>query len=252
MPPHVREVPCLGDNYAYVVCAPNRVDAIVIDASEAEPVQAALEEAGRSLAGILCTHHHHDHVGGNESLRSHHEAPVYGHRGDRDRIPGQTHDVDDQVPFEVAGLAVRPLHVPGHTRGALAYCIGDAVFTGDTLFVGGCGRLFEGTAEQLAASLTEKLAKLPAATRVFCGHEYTVTNLRFAASVEPGNEAVGRKLAWALERADADRPTVPSTIAEELATNPFLRCAEPALRERFGPGSPTAVFAAVRRAKDRF
>lgn len=248
----IREVPCLGDNYAYLVHEAGASDAIVVDPSAAGPVLAALDGAGLSLAAVLCTHHHHDHVGGNPALRERYGAPVYAFRGDRGRVPEQTDDVDDETPFVVAGIEVVPLHVPGHTRGALAYLMDDAVFTGDTLFVAGCGRLFEGTAEQMAVSLHHRLAALPPATRVFCGHEYTVSNLRFAAAVEPQSEAVQRKLDWAHEQLDADRPTVPSTIADELAVNPFLRCAEPAIVDRFGPGSPAAVFAALRRAKDAF
>jgi hydroxyacylglutathione hydrolase len=248
----VREVPCLGDNYAYLVHRDGRREVVVIDASAAGPVIAALDGADLTPVAVLCTHHHYDHVGGNEELEQRYGTPIYAFRGDRGRVPGQSHDVDHEVPFELAGLDVRPLHVPGHTRGAVAYCIGDGVFTGDTLFVAGCGRLFEGTAEQMAESLLTKLAALPPETRVFCGHEYTVTNLRFAASAEPDNEVVKRKLEWAMAQLDGDRPTVPSTIAEELATNPFMRCSEPTLVERFGPGSPTEVFAALRRAKDAF
>lgn len=248
----VVEVPCLGDNYAYLVCRQGRREAVVIDASAAEPVLAALHRERLELAAVLSTHHHFDHVGGNEELRERFGVPVHAFRGDRGRVPAQTHDVDDEATFEVAHLLIRPLHVPGHTRGAVAYCVDDAVFTGDTLFVAGCGRLFEGTADQMAASLTDKLGVLAPETRVFCGHEYTVANLRFAAFVEPDNPAVARKLAWAQEQMDADRPTVPSTIEDELATNPFLRCAEPTIVDRFGPGTLAEVFAALRSAKDAF
>lgn len=248
----IRAVACGADNYAYVVRRQGRADAVVVDATAAEPVAKALDQDQLSLAAILCTHHHYDHVGGNEALlRRFAAAQVYAHRGDRGRVPAQTDDLDDGQSFEVGGLSVQAHHVPGHTAGAVAYAIDDALFTGDTLFVAGCGRLFEGTAAEMHASLM-KLAALPPDTRVFCGHEYTDTNLRFAATVEPDNAAVQRKLEWVAARIDADRPTVPSTLREELATNPFLRCAAPSVVERYGPGSPAEVFAAVRRAKDRF
>ncbi|WP_437936801.1 hydroxyacylglutathione hydrolase [Sorangium sp. So ce341] len=245
-------VPCLSDNYAYLAAADGRREAIVIDPSEADPVVAALERAQLRLVAIINTHHHHDHVGGNEALRQRYgDLPVYAHASDVGRVPAQTERVEEGKPVEVAGLTFRPLHVPGHTMGAVSYCVEDAVFTGDTLFIGGCGRMFEGTPEVMHASLS-KLAALPVHTRVFCGHEYTVNNLRFAETVEPENEAVRRKLAAARAARERGEPTVGSTIAEELATNPFLRCGEASVRARFpGPTLPD-VFAAVRRAKDDY
>ncbi len=247
MTPEIVAVPCLSDNYAYLVIAGGAT--LVVDASEAAPVERALAERGLELAAVLSTHHHHDHVGGNEALAAARPGlPIYAHRSDLGRVPGQTAAVDEGR-FEVAGIAVSALHVPGHTLGAVAYGIGDALFTGDTMFVAGCGRLFEGTAAMMHASLA-KIAALSGATRVFCGHEYTVNNLRFALTAEPDNAAVRDKLAWAEAERAAGRPTVPSTIAAERATNPFLRSAE--LAARFGDGSPAEVFARVREAKDKF
>lgn len=246
-------VPCLSDNYAYLVAADGARDAVVVDPSEAEPVIEALEREGLSLIAILNTHHHYDHVGGNEDLLDRFGAmPVYAHASDKGRVPHQTDLVEEGRSFSVAGLTFQPLHVPGHTLGAVAYCVEDAVFTGDTLFVAGCGRLFEGTPEQMHTSLSGKLGKLPPATRVYCGHEYTMSNLRFAASVEPSSAAVAAKLAAATATRERGEPTVPSTIGEELAVNPFLRCGEPAVRARFGGDSEVLVFAAVRSAKDNF
>ncbi|MCC6528439.1 MAG: hydroxyacylglutathione hydrolase [Polyangiaceae bacterium] len=249
----VFEVGCLKDNYAYVVRAAGHDRALVVDPSDLGPVQLRLSSLGLALGAILATHHHADHVGGIEALCARHPGvPVYAHRSDLGRVPGQTHAVDDGAAFSVAGLEVTPHHVPGHTLGAVAYHVGDALFTGDTLFVGGCGRLFEGTPELLYHSLCDVLARLPPATRIYCGHEYTVKNLLFAASVEPDSAPVAARLAWAEARARAGVPTVPSTIADELATNPFLRCGEPALAARMGTGSPVATLAALRRAKDAF
>ncbi len=255
---HITTVPCLSDNYAFLVRSAGSPTAVVVDPGQAGPVVRALEAAGVALGGILNTHHHWDHSGGNEDLLRHFgEVPVYAFGEDRRSVPGQTVGLRDGEEFEAAGVVFRALHVPGHTLGGLAYLSGDAVFTGDTLFVAGCGRLFEGTAEQMHASLTEKLSALPDATRVFCGHEYTVTNLRFAEQMEPGNEAVHRQLARAISQRKQGEVTVPSTIGEEKQTNPFLRTDSDEIRSRLSPAvdqtaSASQVFAALRAAKDRF
>lgn len=248
----VLAVPCLSDNYAYVLWN-GTSDAVVVDPSEAEPVAMALTREGLRLAGILCTHHHPDHVGGNDGLLERFgEVPVFAHTSDKGRVPAQTEEVREGKSVEVAGLTFEPLHVPGHTTGAVAYFGHGAVFTGDTLFVAGCGRLFEGTPAMMYTSLCEKLAKLPEETLVYCGHEYTASNLRFALFAEPDNEAVKEKLARVTAMREKGQPTVPSTIGDERATNPFLRVGEKGLRERF-PGETLAdVLGAVRRAKDGF
>ena len=255
---HITTVPCLSDNYAFLVRADASGTAVVVDPGQAGPVVRALEEAGVGLGGILSTHHHWDHTGGNEDLLRHFgEVPVYAFGEDRRSVPGQTVELQDGQEFEAAGVVFRPLHVPGHTLGGLAYLCEDAVFTGDTLFVAGCGRLFEGTAAQMHSSLTGKLAALPDATRIFCGHEYTVTNLRFAEQVEPGNEAVHRKLARAIGQRKQRQTTLPSTMGEEKQTNPFLRTDSSEIRSRLNPALDQSapaekVFAALRGAKDRF
>jgi hydroxyacylglutathione hydrolase len=248
----VLPVPCLSDNYAYLVTNGGN-EAVVVDPSEVDPVAIALAREGLRLAAILCTHHHPDHVGGNEALIERFgEVPVFAHESDKGRVPGQTVMVKEGVPVEVAGLSFRALHVPGHTTGAVAYFGHGAVFTGDTLFVAGCGRLFEGTPEMMFTSLCEKLGKLPADTKVYCGHEYTASNLRFALHAEPDNEAVKEKLARVNAMREKGLPTVPSTIGEELLTNPFLRVEDKGMRERFPGETPGDVLGAVRRAKDGF
>lgn len=254
-------VPQLSDNYAYLVIDRRTGDAAVVDCAEADSVLAAARAAGVRLTGVLATHHHFDHVGGNEALLAARPGlRVHGSAADAPRIPGVTNRLTDGDGVTVGGLRGRAILIPAHTSGHVAYWFPDQriVFTGDTLFVAGCGRLFEGDARQMMASLG-KLAALPDDTRVFCGHEYTEKNLRFAAMLEPKNPAIREKLAWAEARRGADEPTIPSTIAEEKATNPFLRTDSPELaasvRQRvpdLPPDDPVALFAAVRALKDTF
>jgi hydroxyacylglutathione hydrolase len=250
-------VPCLTDNYAYLVIASGG-EAAVVDASEAEPVRAALRREGARLSAIWSTHHHLDHVGGNAELAREAKIDVVAHVSDQGRVPAQTRGVDTGDTVRVGDVEARCIHIPGHTLGAVAYVVdagGErAVFTGDTLFCAGCGRLFEGTPAQMHASL-ERLAALPGDTRVYCGHEYTAQNLRFAAHVEPSNDAVAR----AQDRVSALRargePSVGTTIDEERADNPFLRVASAEIRAKLAipkQADEVAAFAAIRAAKDSF
>lgn len=271
-------IPCLADNYAYLLVCRETKEAAIIDPSEAGPVLRALEQGAGAfdsrrdlsaaaasredirVVAILDTHHHHDHVGGNEEVRSRLGVDrVYGHGSDRGRIPGQTQYLQEGDTFEIGRLSVRALHIPGHTLGAVAYVVTQEpddpiVFTGDTLFLAGCGRLFEGDPPMMYASL-EKLGALDPRTRVFCGHEYTESNLRFAAHVEPSNAAVAKARELAAELRKEGRPTVPGTIANELATNPFLRVDSPEIRKTLGireDASPQDALGAIRKAKDVF
>lgn len=217
-------IPCLKDNYAYIVRAEGAMVCAVVDACEAGPVERALDELGLPLGAILSTHHHADHVGGNETLvRRFPGIPVFGSTHDRGRIPAQNQFVDDGDPIDVVGLTFRCLLIPGHTLGAVAYAGHGAVFTGDTMFAAGCGRLFEGTPAMMYESLHHKLGALPDETLVYFGHEYTANNLRFAAVIEPDNPHVTEKAERvAAARARGDY-TAPSTIGEERLTNPFMR-----------------------------
>lgn len=251
----IEPIPAFDDNYLWWLS--NGRSAIVVDPGDAAPVAHRLAETGQQLTAILVTHHHGDHVGGVEALVQATGACVYGPAAEsipcvRKRLAG-----GDRI--ELLGHGFTVLDVPGHTRGHIAYHAPslDAVFCGDTLFACGCGRLFEGTPEQMAASLA-RLAALPATTRVYCAHEYTLANIRFALAVEPDNQALQERQRRCAALRAAGEPTLPSTIAQERATNPFLRCDEPAVRaraERESPGagaSAVATFAALRAWKNRF
>jgi hydroxyacylglutathione hydrolase len=242
-------VPCLKDNFAYLVIDGDGRCAVV-DPGEAAPIEAALVRERAQLAAIWATHHHFDHVGGVSALVANRTGieVVVGAK-DAARTPHVTRALEDGDEVTLGALRARCIHNPGHTLGAISYVVSGCVFTGDTLFGGGCGRVFEGDAAMMHASLM-RLAALPPDTRVYFGHEYTASNLRFAAAVEPDNARL----------ADRARslpiPSTPSTITDERATNPFLRSAEPsvvaAARSRGAAGDPVSVFAAVRAWKDNF
>jgi hydroxyacylglutathione hydrolase len=246
-------VPCLKDNYAYLVIDESG-EAAIVDASEAAPVLKALAREGATARAIWSTHHHWDHVGGNEELARALSLEVVGHASDFTRLPALTRAVDTGDVVGVGDLRARCIHIPGHTLGAVAYVVGDVVFTGDTLFCGGCGRLFEGTPAQMHASLA-RLLDLPGSTRVQCGHEYTESNLRFAAHLEPSNPDIANARARAAELRSRGEPTIGTTLEEEVRVNPFLRVRSPAIRAALGiarDADDVAAFTAIRAAKDAF
>ena len=252
-------IPQLSDNYAYLVIDDDSHKAGIVDCAEAAPVLRAVSEAGVELVAILPTHHHWDHIGGNEDLLRQLQLEVYGYAAEGHRIPGCTREVKDGETIQVGALAARILFIPAHTSGHIAYHFEreQSVFTGDTLFAGGCGRLFEGDAAMMLRSLS-KLMALPDATKVYFGHEYTEKNLRFALTLEPHNRELQHKHAWAVQQAAKNQPTVPTTIASEKATNPFFRWSSPELRatlHRQFPGLPmddVSVFGKTRALKDAF
>ncbi len=248
-------IPCLSDNYAVLLHDPESRETALVDAPQAEPIAAALEERGWTLTHILITHGHGDHVAGIEALKGAGGARVFGPRSEAERIPGLDEGVSEGSRIRFAGTEILVIDTPGHTRGHVTYWIPDEAlaFAGDTLFVMGCGRILEGRAETMWHSLT-KIAELPPNTRVYCGHEYTQSNARFALAADPANEALKQR-AERIDRMRAEgQVTVPTTIAEELRTNPFLRAAEPALAKSVGLEGrpPVEVFAALREWKNRF
>ena len=253
----VEPIPAFDDNYIWLLREADRVAVAVVDPGDADPVLARLRDQGLELTAILITHHHQDHIGGVVDLLSHWPEALVAAPKDR-RIAMATRVVGDGDAISIPGFATRfdVLEVPGHTSSHIAYLAEGALFCGDTLFAGGCGRVFDGTFEQLAASL-RRISALPPRTLCYCAHEYTLANLGFAAWVEPASAALAERTEQARRRRDAGEPTVPSELALELATNPFLRTAEPtviAAAEDFA-GEPlqdqSAVFTALRRWKDQ-
>lgn len=264
---NVRPLRAFQDNYIWSLEWPTG-HCVVVDPGDAEPVLAHLAESGQRLSGILITHHHADHTGGISRLLDRYPVPVYGPRSDR--IPAIDHPLVEGDQLTLHGSSFKVLEIPGHTLDHIAYfspghttspdnaAIGDPprLFCGDTLFAAGCGRIFEGTPELMYRSL-QKLAGLPDSTEVYCAHEYTLSNLRFAQEVEPDNEALSRRQADAARLRSEERPTLPSTLELERATNPFLRCdaasvMQTARRHNAAAQSDIAVFATLREWKNRF
>lgn len=246
-------VPAFEDNYIWLICEGRH--AAAVDPGDAGPVLDYIDRHGLQLAAILNTHHHGDHTGGNMDLLKHAAVPVYGPR--HENIPGLTHPVSAGDTVQLPGLLTNfsVLDVPGHTAGHIAYYGAKSLFCGDTLFACGCGKLFEGTPAQMAASL-QTFAALPDETEVYCAHEYTLTNIEFAKTVEPTNAALlQRETRDRLAREQQGYPTLPSTIALEKTTNPFLRCDQPAVIEAASRhaghalNDPVSVFAALRQWK---
>ena len=256
----VHAVPAFRDNYIWLLSGVREGGdgnaAAVVDPGDARPVFQALDEIGLDPVAVLITHHHSDHIGGVREILARFDIPVYGPA--QEAIPGVTRPLREGDRVEIPGLpAFDILEVPGHTSGHIAYAGDQSLFCGDTLFAGGCGRLFEGTADQLYASL-QKIALLPDDTWIYCAHEYTLSNLNFALTVEPDNPVLQDRIQQTRQLREEHRATVPSQLGIEKQTNPFLRCHNPAIvamAERhagrsLSPGVET--FAALRRWKDHW
>lgn len=247
----IMTIPCLADNYAYLIEADDAC--AVVDPSEAAPVRAALKRKDLKLTHIINTHHHGDHVGGNLELKAEFGALVVGPDNDASRIPGIDVGVSEAKGWEFAGIGVQVLEVPGHTLGATTYVMDGNAFTGDTLFSAGCGMILEGDAEMMWASL-RKLMALPGDTKLWCGHEYTEKNCRFALTLEPKNQALQNFARAAGETRSTGEPTMPSTMTMEKQVNPFLRPNSPEIRKTLGmeKAADVDVFAETRLRKNKF
>ena len=260
----IQPVPAFTDNYIWLLHDPDSLEAYIVDPGDAAPVEDRLQQLGLTLSGILITHHHFDHVGGLKALKEAHQCTVYG--PDNPAITGIDNVVRAGDTITVLGREFDILEVPGHTLDHIAYFSQNSessdtdhplLFCGDTLFAGGCGRVFEGTFPMMLASL-ESLAQLPGNTEIYCAHEYTLANLAFAQAVEPDNQALATRVTQARQTRQQNQPTVPSTIALEQATNPFLRAHCEQMREalrrqgRLEQETAEGVFATVRGWKDNF
>ncbi|KAM6156167.1 hydroxyacylglutathione hydrolase, mitochondrial isoform 1-T1 [Rhynchocyon petersi] len=261
----VELLPALTDNYMYLLVDKDSGEAAIVDPVQPQKVLETVKKHGVKLTTVLTTHHHWDHAGGNEKLvKLQPGLKVYG--GD-DRIGALTNRVTHLSTMQIGSLSIKCLSTPCHTSGHICYFVTKpgsaeppAVFTGDTLFVAGCGKFYEGTADEMYKALLEVLGRLPPDTRVYCGHEYTINNLKFARHVEPHNPAIQEKLAWAKEKYGIGEPTVPSTIAEEFTYNPFMRVSystaifhrEKSVQEHAGETDPVTTMRAIRKEKDQF
>jgi hydroxyacylglutathione hydrolase len=251
----VYQFPTRSDNYGVLIHDPETGATAAIDAPEAEPILAALSDKGWTLSDILITHHHIDHTAGIDALKKKTGCTVYGPARESGLIPGLDVEVKDGGEVAIGGVKGRVIDTPGHTRGHVSYHFPDdgMVFVGDTLFSVGCGKLLEGDAATMWTSLS-KLAALPPETNVYCGHEYTGANCRFALTIEPDNAALQARAAEVSDNDAKGAPSLPTTIGQELATNPFLRASSPEIQARLGmEGRPLdEIFGEVRMRKDRF
>ncbi|WP_445372825.1 hydroxyacylglutathione hydrolase [Methylomonas sp. HW2-6] len=248
-------IPALTDNYIYLLQEPDSGLTAVVDPATSAPVMAELQRRGLALNYIFNTHHHNDHIGANLELKAATGCKIVGAKSDHSRIPGIDIALGDGDRIALGGETLAAIDTPGHTIGHIVYYSAgsNALFCGDTLFSLGCGRLFEGSPEQMWQSL-QKLKALPAETKIYCAHEYTEANARFALTLEPGNPLLQQRYAEVCQLRRSNAPSLPSTIGRELATNPFLREHSSEIRQNLAlpTASALAVFTAIRRQKDLF
>ena len=258
---NVTVIPVLADNYSYILECNETGEIAIIDPSDAGPILSALDKSKSRPKAIWNTHHHWDHVGGNEQLAEHYGIPVYGYHSDSGRIPGFTHGLEHEDRLRLGREEFRIIHTPGHTRGGITFLSEECAFTGDSLFLAGCGRIFETNAETLCRSLNDVLVpNMRANTKIYCGHEYTEKNVAFARFIEPENEELVAREKVVRELRSKNIPTVPGTLEVELRTNPFLRCDDRQLQEcvskrldrKAEEVSVRQCFSSLRRLRDSF
>ena len=252
---NIKIIPCLNDNYSYLIHEEKTNTVTIIDPSDFEQCDRLIKNQYKKLDYILNTHHHYDHVGGNEKLKKKYSSTVLGFENDKDRIPYIDKFLKDNQNFKIGNLNFSVIFIPGHTTGHIAFYLKKEkiIFTGDTLFSLGCGRVFEGTIDQMFNSLN-KLKKLPAETKMYFGHEYTQKNLEFCIKYEPDNKYLKKKKDWIIAKFKSKSPTTPITIGEECKTNIFLRCNKQSIKNALNldNSSELEVFAKLRDLKDNF
>ena len=252
---NIEIIPCLNDNYSYLLCDKDTNAVAIIDPSDFNTCDKVISKKYNKLDYILNTHHHFDHVGGNEKLKKEYKSKVLGFELDKDRIPGIDIALKEKQSFKIGNTSFEVIFIPGHTTGHIAFYFKDEkiVFTGDTLFSLGCGRVFEGTYEQMFSSLN-KLKNLPIDTKIYCGHEYTKKNLEFCLEYDLNNDCLRKKSNWINSKIESNSPTVPVSIDEEKKTNIFLRCNEPSIKNALNLNNAPEqeIFSKLRALKDSF
>ena len=252
---NIEIISCLNDNYSYLLYEKETSMVAIIDPSDFNPCDEIINKKYNKLDYILNTHHHFDHVAGNEQLKEKYKSKILGFELDKDRIPGIDITLKDQQNFKIGNTSFEVIYIPGHTKGHVAFYFQDEkiVFTGDTLFSLGCGKIFEGTYKQMFNSLN-KLKNLPTDTKIYCGHEYTKKNLDFCLKYEKNNKLLLKKLNWINERENKKLPTIPISLEEELNTNIFLRCGNESIKNvlKMNNSPEELIFEKLRNLKDKF
>ena len=252
---NIEIIPCLNDNYSYLFHEEKTNTVAIVDPSEFEPCDKVIKNKYKKLDYILNTHHHYDHVGGNKKLKKKYNSTIFGFEGDKNRIPCIDKFLNDNQNFQIGDLNFSVIFIPGHTKGHIAFYLKDEkiIFTGDTLFSLGCGRIFEGSYKQMFHSLN-KIKNLPKDTKIYCGHEYTRKNFDFCLKYEKNNKLLKKKLSWIEDRISKKLPTIPVSLQEELDTNIFLRCGTKSIKNelKMNDSSEELIFEKLRNLKDEF
>jgi hydroxyacylglutathione hydrolase len=252
---NINIIPCLNDNYSYLLQDKKTDTITIVDPSDFDSCNKIIEKKYKKLDFILNTHHHFDHVGGNQELKKKYGSKILGFKGDKNRIPGIDLGLEENQNFKIGSITFEVIYIPGHTNGHVAFYSKDEkiIFSGDTLFSLGCGKVFEGTCEQMFHSLN-KFKSLPKDIKIYCGHEYTKKNFEFCIKYDPYNDSLKEKRDWINLKIKSKLPTIPTSVGEELKTNIFLRCNEPSIKNtlNLNNSSEQEIFTKLRLLKDNF